>query len=118
MNMWHIHGYTPIISAVGLFSTFSLGCNPKYNLQWDLKGIEGLEHAGMLIGCGGMAMTMIGVGRRSVFFLLYNPVCSQIRLFEALSPGVLMFFFVSACKGIPWKVPFLPVEFYNSICRY
>jgi len=46
MNMWHIHGYTPIISAVGLFSTFSLGCNPKYNLQWDLKGIEGLEHAG------------------------------------------------------------------------
>jgi hypothetical protein len=79
---------------------------------------KGLEHAGMLIGCGGMAMTMIGVGRRSVFFLLYNPVCSQIRLFEALSPGVLMFFFVSACKGIPWKVPFLPVEFYNSICRY
>lgn len=54
---------------------------------------KGLEHAGMLIGCGGMAMTMIGVGRRSVFFLLYNPVCSQIRLFEALSPGVLMFFF-------------------------
>ena len=38
-------------------------------------------------------MTLIGVGRRSVFFLLYNPVCSQIRLFEALSPGVLMFFF-------------------------